>query len=134
MLEAVARERVDDFLAASDVCLHVLRPDPLFHYALPNKILSYLESHRPFVTNVAGLPERLARESGGAYCASAEELAEELRRWVDLSPAERRRRGEQAFAYGREHFQFEANADRLERLLEDVLAASRRSSPRPAGR
>ena len=122
MLDAVARERVDDFLAASDVCLHVLRPDPLFSYALPNKILSYFEAHRPFVTNVAGLPERLARESGGAYCPSAHDMADELRRWVALSPAERRQRGEQAFVYGREHFQFETNADRLEGLLEDLVA------------
>jgi glycosyltransferase involved in cell wall biosynthesis len=122
MVGAVPKDRVDDYLAASDVCVHVLRPDPLFTYVLPNKILSYLEAHRPFVTNVAGLPERIAGESGGGFAATAPALARELRLWVEMEPEERRRRGEQARAYGLEHFRLETNVDRFEAMLERAIA------------
>lgn len=125
MLGAVPRESVDDLLAASDVCLHILRSDPFFAYALPNKILSYLEAHRPFITNVPGVPAKLASESGGAFCESPQELERELQRWIAMSPEERRKRGEEAFAYGREHFRLEANIDRLEEMLEDSIARHR---------
>jgi glycosyltransferase involved in cell wall biosynthesis len=126
ILGAVPYETANDLLQASDVCLHVLRPDPLFAYALPNKILSYFEARRPFITNVDGLPARLSTESGGAFTASLDEFTNELRRWTQMSPEERQASGEYAFEYGRVQFGFEQNVDRLERLLEDVARSDGR--------
>jgi hypothetical protein len=53
-------------------------------------------------------------------------LARELQRWAETSPAERKRRGEQAFAYGQEQFGFETGVARLEALLTEVAASSER--------
>jgi putative colanic acid biosynthesis glycosyltransferase WcaI len=123
-LAPVPKEHVPEILAAGDVCLHLLRPDPLFAGALPSKVLEYLGAHRPFITTVEGVPGRLAIESGGGCARSLDELVAELRRWAAMSPDERGRRGEQAFAYGRESFSVEANVAKLEGALGEAMRAS----------
>jgi putative colanic acid biosynthesis glycosyltransferase WcaI len=118
ILPPAPKEEVPDILAASDVCLHLLRPDPLFATALPSKVLEYLGAHRPFITTVPGTPQRLAAESGGGFAQSLGELVVELGRWASMSADERVRRGEEAFRYGLENFSVEANVGKLESALE----------------
>ena len=124
ILPPAPKDQIPEILAASDVCLHLLRPDPLFAGALPSKVLEYLGAHRPFITTVAGVPERLAVESGGGCARSLEELVAELRRWASMSPDEHRRRGEQAFRYGSENFSVQANVTKLESTLDEAMRAS----------
>jgi glycosyltransferase involved in cell wall biosynthesis len=76
----------------------------------------------PFVTTVPGLPSEVAVASGGSAVSSAADLARELARWAEETPEIRRARGEQALRYGLERFGLAAGADRLEELLEAVLA------------
>jgi hypothetical protein len=121
MLGTVPKEEVADLLAASDVGLHALRPDPLFRSALPTKVLEYLGSHLPFITTVPGLPEQIALECGGGFADSAERLAAEMASWVELPAAERAARGERAFEYGQQHYGLTASVDRLEELLMRVI-------------
>ena len=116
-LGPVPPARVAEVLAAGDVCLHTLRNDPVFHAALPNKVLDYLGAHRPFVTTVEGLPRRVAEESGGGFALPGPSLTAELRRWVRMAPEERAARGEQGFAYGSERFRLSNVVDELEALL-----------------
>jgi colanic acid biosynthesis glycosyl transferase WcaI len=126
ILPPVPKGAVPDVLAASDVCLHMLRPDPLFFGALPSKVLEYFGAHRPFITTVSGMPERLATESGGGFVRTVTDLVGELRRWASMSPDERRERGEQAFRYGIETFSLQANVDRLESALVEVMRSGAR--------
>jgi glycosyltransferase involved in cell wall biosynthesis len=121
ILPPVPKGEVPNVLAASDVCLHLLRPDPLFAGALPSKILEYLGAHRPFITTVPGVPEQLAVESGGSFAPTPEQLVRELRRWRAMSPDERRRHGEQAFRYGIENFSLDVNVSKLEEVLVGAL-------------
>lgn len=127
LLPAVSRDEAEDLLAAADAGLHLLRPDPVFGSALPTKVLDYLGARLPFVTTVPGLPTEVALASGGAAVSSAPELAEELERWAEAEPETRRARGEQALRYGLERFGLAAGADRLEAVLEEVLADGRRT-------
>jgi colanic acid biosynthesis glycosyl transferase WcaI len=122
ILPPVPKEEVPDLLAAGDVCLHLLRPDPLFEGALPTKVLEYLGAHRPFITTVPGVPERLALESGGTFAPSLPRLVAELRAWAAMDADERRRRGEQSFRYGVERFSVQANVDALEEALGRAMA------------
>ena len=121
LLAAVSRSEAEDLLAAADVGLHLLRPDPVFGSALPTKVLDYLGARLPFLTTVPGLPTEVALASGGAAVSSAAELAEELERWARIDPEARRLRGEQALRYGVERFGLSAGTDRLEALLEEVV-------------
>jgi len=127
LLPPVSQDGVDDLLAAADVGLHLLRPDPVFASALPTKALEYLGAGLPFVTTVPGLPSEVALASGGAAVSSAAELADELVAWAAATPAERRARGEQARRYGLDRFGLEGSVDRLEALLTQVRAEPRKA-------
>jgi colanic acid biosynthesis glycosyl transferase WcaI len=122
LLPPVNQDGVADLLAAADVGLHLLRPDPVFSSALPTKALEYLGAGLPFVTTVPGLPSDVAVASGGAAVSSAIELGRELAGWAEMEPGERQRRGDQALRYGLDNFGLEANVDRLEDLLLQVIA------------
>ena len=120
LLPPVPIDEVDELLAAADVGLHLLRADAVFASALPTKVLDYLGAHLPFITSVPGLPSRIAAESGGSSAATASELAAELERWTAIGEAERRRLGEEAFAYGQQRYGLDAGVSRLEDLLASV--------------
>lgn len=130
LLPPVDQEGVADLLAAADVGLHLLRPDPVFGSALPTKALEYLGAGLPFVTTVPGLPSEVAAASGGAAVSSAAELAHEFVWWSRAASDERRMRGEQALRYGLENFGLESNANRLEKLL--VRTRDERPERQPA--
>jgi colanic acid biosynthesis glycosyl transferase WcaI len=123
LLPPVDQDDAGELLAAADVGLHLLRPDPLFTSALPSKALEYLSAGLPFVTTVPGLPSEVAGASGGTAVSSAAELAAEFARWAAVAPVERRERGRLALDYGLEQFGLEPSVARLEALLEEVLAA-----------
>jgi glycosyltransferase involved in cell wall biosynthesis len=133
-LGPVPKARVPELLAAADVCLHLLRPDPVFATAQPTKVLEYFGARRPFVTTVPGLPTHLAEESGGGAATTAAELAHELRRWEEMTAAERAERGEAAFAYGSARFGLAASTDALEAVLERVLTRRARGGRSSSGR
>ena len=134
LLEPVPKDEVFDLLAASDVCLHLLRPDPVFATALPSKILDYFSAHRPFVTTASGLPETLATESGGEFAPDADALAQALLRWTARSPAERALAGERSYEYGAANFGIAGSVDRLEQMLEATMREPRRHTvPRRRG-
>lgn len=121
LLPPVHQEGVGDLLAAADVGLHLLRPDPVFGSALPTKALEYLGAGLPFVTTVPGLPTKVAVASGGAAVSSAAELTREFVSWSAMTLEERRARGRQALRYGLDNFGLEANVNRLEGLLAEIL-------------
>ena len=125
LLPAVSRDEAEDLLAAADVGLHLLRPDPVFGSALPTKVLDYLGARLPFLTTVPGLPAEVAAASGGAAAHTAEDLARELATWAAAGPEVRRARGEQALRYGLQQFGLAAGTDRLTELLEGVRANGR---------
>jgi len=121
LLPPMPRDKMEDLLAAADVGLHLLRPDPVFESALPSKVLDYLGARLAFITTVGGLPKQIALDSGGAAVTSAAELAVEIERWSAMTGAERRKRGEQAFAYGLRDFGLDAGVARLEEMLAGLL-------------
>jgi glycosyltransferase involved in cell wall biosynthesis len=125
LLPPVSQDGVGDLLAAADVGLHLLRPDPVFASALPTKALEYLGAGLPFLTTVRGLPSEVAVASGGAAVSSASELAGELASWAEMPVDERQARGSLALHYGLDNFGLEHNVTRLEVLLESILVEQR---------
>lgn len=125
LLPAVSRDEAEDLLAAADVGLHLLRPDPVFGSALPTKVLDYLGARLPFITTVPGLPSEVAAASGGSAAHTAEALAHEFGWWTAAGADERQARGQRALEYGIEQFGLAAGTDRLTDLLEGLIARAR---------
>lgn len=122
-LGPVPKDEARALLAAADVGLHLLRPDPVFESALPTKVLEYLGCHLPFITTVPGLPAQVAEATGGDLARDAAALADAMHRWAAMSPDERRARGEQAFAWGQASYGLAASADALEAVLRRAAGA-----------
>ena len=121
LLPPVDPDGVGELLSSADVGLHLLRPDPVFGYALPTKALDYLGAGLPFLTTVPGQPAEVAIASGGAAVSSAAELTDEIIAWSGVGSDARRTRGRQALRYGLDNFGLEANVSRLEGLLAKIL-------------
>lgn len=132
MLGSIPKTEIPRLLGAADVGLHLLRPAAVYESALPTKMLEYMSAGLPCITTASGLPTQIARESGGDVApVVAEGMADVLRAWAAMEPSERHRRGAEALRYGTERYGLAASTDRLERLLEDVLA--RRSATAAPG-
>jgi len=116
------KDELRGLLAASDVCLHLLRPDPVFATAQPTKMLEYFGAHRPVITTVPGRPQELALGSSGAFAGDVPALAAELAGWASMPREERRRRGEEAFAFGDANFGVEPAVDHFESILRRVIS------------
>lgn len=121
LLGPLPKEDARALLGAADVGLHLLRPDPVFESALPTKVLEYLGCHLPFITTVPGLPADVARATGGDLATDAGALADAMLAWASRSSRERRERGEQAFAWGQEHYGLATSVDRLETVLRAAI-------------
>ncbi|MCW2949035.1 MAG: putative glycosyltransferase [Thermoleophilia bacterium] len=127
VLGPIPKDDARDLLAAADVGLHLLRPDPVFASTLPTKVLEYLGCHLPFVTTVPGLPGEVAAATGGDLAPDTEQLADALERWAQRSSGDRRVAGDTAFAWGESRYGLAASVDALEASLRTAVARGRRS-------
>ena len=111
-----SRERVADFLAASDAVLVHLKKAELFKHVIPSKIFEIMACARPIIMGVAGEGGRIVEEAGAGIAIEPENTDDFLRAVEELrADGERRRK---MGAAGRRYV--EANFDR-EKLAEDYL-------------
>ena len=61
----VPRARAQDYLAATDIALVVLKPSPMFELVLPSKMFEAMAAATPLVLGVAGEARRVLADSGG---------------------------------------------------------------------
>lgn len=100
MLGAVASERIPGLYAEHDVAVVMLRDRPIFHGALPTKMLEAMAAGRPVVLAAAGEAARLIERTGAgvvvapenpaALAATLHELAVDPERRARLGAAGRR--------------------------------------------
>jgi hypothetical protein len=124
-LGPLPRQQARDLLAAADVGLHLLRPDPVFESALPTKVLEYLGCHLPFITTVPGLPAQVADSTGGDLAIDATQLAAAMRRWAERSSTECAALGELAFTWGDATYGLDTSVDALEGVLHRAARTGR---------
>src|SRR5258708_36127112 len=68
ILPALPRARIPALLAASQVCLVLLKKSELFKTVLPTKMLEYMSSGRPVISTVQGESASLLQEANGGIC------------------------------------------------------------------
>ena len=119
------RGEIPEYIAASDVCLVLLRRSALFELVLPSKMLEFMASARPVIVGVGGLTRSLVEESGGGICVTPEdhgELAEAVCRFhaePDLGP----RLGGNGRRFVLERFTREAKARAYLAALHELACA-----------
>lgn len=102
----ISRAQVRQLVAGSDVCLVLLRDQPLFRTVLPSKMFEAMAAGRPLVLGVAGEAKDVLEASGGGISIPPEDagaLCEAIESFAD-DPSLRRRMGACGRAYVTAHF------------------------------
>jgi len=119
------RSEIVDILAASDVCLMMLRNQPLFRTVIPSKMFEFMAAARPIVSTVDGESREILRRAGAGFFSPPEDasalaglLAQLSERGEELGELGRRGR-----AYVEQHYSRPALAGRYLEVLERVVRA-----------
>ena len=123
MLGQQPKERMPDFLAATDACLVLLIRSELFKTVLPSKIFEAMAMGRPIVLGVEGESRELVEEGGCGLCIEPENdaaLADAVLKLAQ-NPGLRRELGERGQDYVARNFDRETLAMRYLGILEGVV-------------
>jgi glycosyltransferase involved in cell wall biosynthesis len=113
------RERVPQFIGASDVCLVPLRRAEVFKTVIPSKMLEMMACARPVILSVEGQAREILEEARAGRCVLPEDAAALTDAVVDLAwrAGERERLG----ASGRSYIERHYHRERLAGEYADVL-------------
>ena len=118
------RERVPEFINASDVCLVTLRPSDVFKTVVPTKMLEFMACARPVVVAVDGQARDVIEEAKAGRFVPPGDAAALTEAVVGLArdPDERRRLGENGRSFVLERFNRQRQAGQYLDLLRRVIA------------
>jgi glycosyltransferase involved in cell wall biosynthesis len=125
----VKHEQVPSIIEVAAVAVMLLRDVPLFHDALPTKLLEYMAAGRPVVAAAAGqVAELVSSAEAGIVCPpeDAAAVAAAVRR-IASDDAEGRRMGANGRRYVEEHLSRDVMVDQLDRELERMLGTATRT-------
>lgn len=117
----VSVAEVAKYHTLADTLVLALTRNPLFEYATPAKIQSYLAAGRPIVGAMDGEGQRIVNESGAGICVDSgdtEGMYKAFRKIMDMTKAQRTSMGKRGRAY---HFKYYERNTTLNRLIEFVF-------------
>jgi glycosyltransferase involved in cell wall biosynthesis len=106
------REEIPAYIAASDVCLVMLKKTELFKTVIPTKLLEYMSCERPVIVAVDGEARRLVEQAhAGIFVepGDGERLAEAIRTLL-ANPDQRQSMGQNGRRFIVEHLSREGTA------------------------
>jgi glycosyltransferase involved in cell wall biosynthesis len=115
-------------LAASDACIAILKPIPLYATVYPNKVFDYMAAGRPVLLAIDGVIRQAVEQAqAGLFIppGDAEKMAQAIQWMADHADEARimGARGRQAIET---HFNRTILAEKLALLLENIIQTSRR--------
>jgi len=122
-LSEVSSHRMPAYLSAADCAIVPLRDQPLFRGALPSKMFEAWACSRPVILSVAGEAERVLAEAGGGIAVKPEDPSDMAAAILRLQEnrSEGQVMGERGRRYVEQHYARKTQADKLEKLLQDIL-------------
>ena len=112
------------FLAASNVCVAILRDIPMFKTTYPNKVFDYMAAGRPTILAIDGVIRDVIVSAGGGIFVPPGDDAALASAVLSLSqdPALAQRMGKNARAYVVAHFDRKQHARAFQALAEKINA------------
>lgn len=124
VFSAEPRERIPAVLAASDVCVVLLRKADLFRTTIPTKMMEMMSCARPIILGVEGEAAALLDRAGAGICIPPED-ARKLAEAVQLlwsNPPLRIRLGQSGRQFIVSELTRDATACQYETILQRVIA------------
>lgn len=122
--DTVPKSKVPELQAEADILIACVKDTPVYQFGInSNKLYDYLASAKPIVFSGA-VPNDPVAESGAGFTVrpeSPEEMAEAIKKILQLSPQERVRMGQLGRAYAESEFDVRRLALRMESLLKSAI-------------
>ena len=125
-IDSLPKTGMSDALAASDACIAILKPVPLYRTAYPNKVFDYLAAGRPVVLAMQGVIRKLVEEAGcgipvepgdpAGLAAAIRSLADDQELCAEM--------GQNGRAYLERHLDRPVLAGQFEQLLQHLAGTS----------
>lgn len=127
---AVQKAEIPEYLAASDVCLAILKDIPMFRTTYPNKVFDYMAAGRPTILVIDGvIREVIEAANGGVFVRPGDDRAlADAVRLLSQEPDRLLKMGSAARTYVVEHFNRHRQAEQFFDLL-NVLCGRERAAP-----
>jgi colanic acid biosynthesis glycosyl transferase WcaI len=125
------REKIPEYIAASDVCLALLKKAELFKTVIPTKMLEFMSCARPVILGVEGQAQKIVVEAQAGICIEPESVDELVRAVTRLAvdPELRESLGRNGRRYVQQRFSRRSTAKAYLEVLENLLE---RKLPYPA--
>lgn len=117
------REKIPGVIAASDVCLVLLRKAPVFETVIPTKMLEFMSCSCPVILGIDGQARQILEEAGAGLCVEPEnswQLTAAIERLYQ-APSLCRRLGENGRRYVVQNLSREETARKYIGVLERVV-------------
>lgn len=124
----VPKRAMSAALAASDACIAILKPIPLYATVYPNKVFDYMAAGRPVLLAIDGVIRQAVEEAqAGLFIppGDAEKMAQAIQ-WMADHPAEARAMGASGRQAIEQNFNRANLAKKLALLLENMVHTGRR--------
>jgi glycosyltransferase involved in cell wall biosynthesis len=122
-LDQQPREKIPDYIAASDACLVLLKKTDIFKTVIPTKMLEFMSCARPVILGVQGQAQNILQEAEAGIAIepeNASELADAIC-WLGSNPEKCRQFGDSGREYVLRKFSRQRTAQKYIRELEGVL-------------
>ena len=68
-LDPVPKNRIAEFLSASDACIAILKPIEMYKTTYPNKVFDYMAARKPVILAIDGVIREVVEKAGcGIFC------------------------------------------------------------------
>lgn len=105
-VDAVSKEKIIDYIAASNVCTAVLKKVDTFKTVYPNKVFDYMSAKRPIILAIDGVARKLIEDANSGIYTEPENVTEFVSAVLKLKndPELCQQCGEKGFAFVKENF------------------------------
>lgn len=127
-VDAVPKDRVCDYINASDICTAVLMKNDTFKTVYPNKVFDYMCCKRPIIIAIDGVARKLVEDAGAGLFSEPEnhDAFIEALRMLRNDPERMAQMGETGYRHAAEHYSRKGMARKYCEILERLVAGSRR--------
>lgn len=127
-VDSVSKEKIVDYVAASNVCTAVLKKVDTFKTVYPNKVFDYMSAKRPIILGIDGVARELVENAGAGLFVEPENPQEFADAVLKLKgdPDFCFKCGEEGFAYVSKNFARNILAGKYIEIIERKVVAMKK--------
>ena len=124
-IDSISKDKVGDFINASDVCMAILKKTDTFKTVYPNKVFDYMSCKKPSLVTIDGITRELIEDAQCGYYAEpedAESFYQTVLKFLTTSEEDILAMGESGYTYVKKHFDRNVLADKYMSIVKGIIS------------